>query len=260
MLCSNAYVVSDEFFDYDGKTPTAHHDENGIGPLYRLYPAQAGWVFLAAPLDADWDELRQALATVTGADVLGDDPRFATPADRAGHGPELAAALAAIFSSRPAADWEARLVPQDVACVEVSRGPFSEFTINDPTMVDNGFVAEVEHPLFGRHHRHGPIVTMASTPGTPGPGCLVGQHTRRILSELGYTDDQMAELAGPPHRGLAGAARAPAGLSCAGRAQSGAGRTYWGRSASRTRPGSAAVPGDQRGWVARPVASTSVTT
>ena len=193
MMCSNAYVVSDQFFDYDGKTPTAHHDENGIGPLYRLYPALAGWVFLAAPRDADWDELRQALATVTGADVLGDDPRFATPADRAGHGPELAAALAAIFSSRPAADWEARLVPQGVACVEVSRGPFSEFTINDPTMVDNGFVAEVEHPLFGRHHRHGPIVTMASTPGTPGPGCLVGQHTRRILSELGYTDDQMAE-------------------------------------------------------------------
>jgi crotonobetainyl-CoA:carnitine CoA-transferase CaiB-like acyl-CoA transferase len=194
MMCSNAYVVSDEFFDYDGKATTAHHDENGTGPLYRLYPTQAGWVFLAAPRDADWDQLRHALTTVTGTDVLGADPRFTTAAGRATHGPELAAALAAVFSSRPAADWEARLVPHDVACVEVSQGPFSEFTINDPTMVDNGFVAEVEHPLFGRHRRHGPIVTMTSTPGKPGPGCLVGQHTRLILGELGYTNDQMAEL------------------------------------------------------------------
>ena len=62
MLCSNAYVVSDEFFDYDGKHASAHHDENGTGPLYRLYPAKDGWVFLAAPLPADWEELVTAMA------------------------------------------------------------------------------------------------------------------------------------------------------------------------------------------------------
>jgi crotonobetainyl-CoA:carnitine CoA-transferase CaiB-like acyl-CoA transferase len=93
------------------------------------------------------------------------------------------------------------LVPHDVACVEVSDGPFSEFTINDPTMVDNGFTAEVDHPMFGRHRRHGPIVTLSETPGSVGPGCLVGQHTRQILGELGYTEDQMADLR---QRGIVG--------------------------------------------------------
>ena len=45
MLCSNAYVVSDEFFDFDGKAAVAHHDENGTGALYRLYQASDGWYF-----------------------------------------------------------------------------------------------------------------------------------------------------------------------------------------------------------------------
>jgi crotonobetainyl-CoA:carnitine CoA-transferase CaiB-like acyl-CoA transferase len=61
-------------------------------------------------------------------------------------------------------------------------------------MVENGFTVDVEHPLFGSHRRHGPIATLSETPGRPGPGCLVGQHTRAILAELGYSDDQIADL------------------------------------------------------------------
>jgi crotonobetainyl-CoA:carnitine CoA-transferase CaiB-like acyl-CoA transferase len=194
MLCSNAYVVSDEFFDYDGKPVMAHHDENGTGPLYRLYPAKEGWVFLAAPLEPDWKDLVDALARVTGIDSLTHDPRFATAAERITHTSELADALAAIFTARTAGEWEHALIPYDVACVEVSQGSFSDFTINDATMVDNGFTVEVDHPMFGRHRRHGPIVSMSETPGWAGPGCLVGQHTRGILDELGYTDEQMADL------------------------------------------------------------------
>jgi crotonobetainyl-CoA:carnitine CoA-transferase CaiB-like acyl-CoA transferase len=138
---------------------------------------------------------------VTGTDLLADDPRFATAGDRASNASELAFSLASIFASRTAAEWERVLVPYDVACVEVNQGPFSEFTINDATMVDNGFTVEVEHPMFGRHRRHGPIVTMSETPGVAGPGCLVGQHTRRILDELGYTDEQMTDLR---QRGIVG--------------------------------------------------------
>jgi crotonobetainyl-CoA:carnitine CoA-transferase CaiB-like acyl-CoA transferase len=193
MLCSNAYVVSDEFFDYEGKTPAADHDENGAGPLYRLYPAKQGWVFLAAPLPTDWDDLCHGLAA-SGADRFGADPRFAAPEARATNAAELATELSALFAARTAAEWEQLLVAYDVACVEVSEGPFSEFTTSSPTMVDNGFTAEVEHPMFGRHHRHGPIVTLSETPGGAGPGCLVGQHTRAILGELGYTEEQMDEL------------------------------------------------------------------
>jgi crotonobetainyl-CoA:carnitine CoA-transferase CaiB-like acyl-CoA transferase len=196
MLCSNAYVVSDQFFDYEGAGPVATHDEDGAGPLYRLYQAREGWVFLAAPLPADWDRLAAVLdaAGPTGSVALGGDARFSSPAARDAHAAELAAQLGEIFATRPAAAWEELLASQHVACVEVSQRPLSEFTINDPSMVENGFTAEVEHPLFGRHRRHGPIVSLSDTPGTAGPGCLIGQHTRTILAELGYSDEEMEAL------------------------------------------------------------------
>jgi crotonobetainyl-CoA:carnitine CoA-transferase CaiB-like acyl-CoA transferase len=187
MLCSNAYVVSDDFFDFDGKKPTAHHDENGVSALYRLYPTSDGWVFLAAPLESDWG----GVATAFG---LGDDLRFATSVDRVANDVELATAIGGVLASRPASEWEVTLTATDVTCVEVSQEPFSAFTISSATMQDNGFVAEVTHPLFGRHLRHGPVTTLSGTPGSPGPGCLVGQHTQAILAELGYTQDEIGSL------------------------------------------------------------------
>jgi crotonobetainyl-CoA:carnitine CoA-transferase CaiB-like acyl-CoA transferase len=125
---------------------------------------------------------------------IGDDPRFSSSQDRIAHDSELAQAISAVLARRPASDWESTLSGQDVTCVEVSRGSFSEFTISSPTVRDNEFVAEVVHPLFGSHLRHGPMATFSATPGSPGPGCLVGQHTRAVLLELGYTDDQIADL------------------------------------------------------------------
>ncbi len=187
MLCSNAYVVSEDFFDYDGKESTAKHDENGVSALYRLYPASEGWVFLAAPLESDWEAVRVALE-------LGDDPRFSSSQDRAAHDSELAQVIGAVLSGRSAEEWEAALSAQDVTCVEVSRGSFSEFTISSETVRANEFVAEVVHPLFGTHLRHGAVARFSVTPASPRPACLVGQHTRSVLLELGYTDDQIADL------------------------------------------------------------------
>jgi crotonobetainyl-CoA:carnitine CoA-transferase CaiB-like acyl-CoA transferase len=193
MLCSNAYVVSDDFFAYDGKVPTAHHDENGTGPLYRLYPTADGWVFLAAPLPSHWDALAGALRDASGTD-LAADPRFATADDRRDNAVALAEALTAALAGRSAVAWEDLLVPLDVACVEVSQTSLSTFSISSPTVVENGFTDEVTHPMFGAHRRHGPIVTLSETPGVVGPGCLVGQHTRQILGELGYSDEDMSAL------------------------------------------------------------------
>ena len=103
-----------------------------------------------------WEAVRAALG-------LGDDPRFATPADRVAHDGELANIIAAVFALRTAGEWEAMLLADDVTCVEVSQGAFSEFTISSPTVRENGFVAEVTHPLFGAHLRHGPVVTLSAT-------------------------------------------------------------------------------------------------
>ncbi len=103
MLCSNAYVVSDEFLDYDGvsTSPRGGRDEDGAGPLYRLYPAREGWVFLAAPLAGEWEELTGALAAIAGEEAIGRDPRFASAETRSAHASELASELASVFAGAP---------------------------------------------------------------------------------------------------------------------------------------------------------------
>ena len=49
MLCSNMYANSDELIDYGDRPepPRVDRDLLGLGPLYRLYEATEGWVFLA---------------------------------------------------------------------------------------------------------------------------------------------------------------------------------------------------------------------
>jgi crotonobetainyl-CoA:carnitine CoA-transferase CaiB-like acyl-CoA transferase len=198
MLCSNAYVVSADFLGLPGATGTHRLPDaegTGLGALYRLYPADGGWLFPAVTDEEEWSALCSGLAEATGATLdLAVDAGFGTSELRDPHDAELGVELAGVFAGRPAARWEELLTARDVSCVEVNEQPFSEFMMQHPAMRENGFVGEVEHPLFGRHVRHGAIVTMPDQPATLGPGCLIGQHTRQILRELGYSEEQIVDL------------------------------------------------------------------
>ena len=125
---------------------------------------------------------------------LDSDTRFATPAGRRQHDAELATLLSHTFTTRSAEEWETELRPRNVGCVAVNQEPAWNFSLSHPTMLENGFLTEVEHPRFGRHQRHGPITTLSMTPGAAGPGCLMGQHTRSILSEFGYPAQEIERL------------------------------------------------------------------
>jgi crotonobetainyl-CoA:carnitine CoA-transferase CaiB-like acyl-CoA transferase len=61
-------------------------------------------------------------------------------------------------------------------------------------MVANGHVADAHYPGFGSFRRHGPTVTFPENPPTVGSAPEVGQHTRAILDELGYTGAEIAHL------------------------------------------------------------------
>jgi crotonobetainyl-CoA:carnitine CoA-transferase CaiB-like acyl-CoA transferase len=58
-----------------------------------------------------------------------------------------------------------------------------------------GTVAEYEHPILGRMRQFGRLIQFSETPSrTAGPPPLVGQHTREILTWLGYADADMDSL------------------------------------------------------------------
>ena len=147
-------------------------------------------MFLAAPRPREWETLVEAL----GRPDLAADARFATEATRLEHDDLLVATLAELFATRPASEWEAHLTALGVACVEAFGASHSEFTCTDPVLRETSLVVEVEHPRFGSILRAGPPVALSETPGRVAPGCLIGQHTEAILTELGYEPERIAEL------------------------------------------------------------------
>jgi crotonobetainyl-CoA:carnitine CoA-transferase CaiB-like acyl-CoA transferase len=186
--------TSDSHLAADGTPsprPTLDREQLGLDALYRLYETQDGWLQLAAVRDEHWPSLCRALQR----EELADDPRFATAAARTAHRAELTAFLSEAFLSDLATNWRRALraagVPAEIS-VDTWDG---ETVLFDDELVRAGLVAQYEHPLLGRVRQFGNLVTFSGTPGrqeraTP----MRGEHTREILTELGYDDRAIDDL------------------------------------------------------------------
>jgi crotonobetainyl-CoA:carnitine CoA-transferase CaiB-like acyl-CoA transferase len=200
MLCSNAWVLSADYVDYPGRPPREQADRElfGLAALYRLYPTSEGWIFLAAPTQACFERLCAGLSEPG----LARDPRFADAGARRRHDAQLAAQLTAAFAKRPAAEWEAALGAQGVACVRADQGPFARFAFDEPFMRESGFVTDAEDAELGRYRRFGPTVTLSGDAATLRGPCRAGEHTRSILAEIGLAPQRIEALV---RDGVAGA-------------------------------------------------------
>ena len=191
MMQANAWANADEAYDYAGRPGPAVADADcfGLHALYRLYRAAEGWVFLGCLFDSEW----QALCATTGRADLASDGRFASAEARRAHDGELAAELATMFATRPADAWESMLTAADVACVraDIDSGEFFE---EHPQAVANHLSVETEGPRVGHYTRHGGIVQFSDSPGRFDHGSFGGEHTLRIMDELGYTTQQVEDL------------------------------------------------------------------
>jgi crotonobetainyl-CoA:carnitine CoA-transferase CaiB-like acyl-CoA transferase len=191
MMQANAWANADEAFDYDGRPGYVLPDAEcyGLNALYRLYKSAEGWVFLACLNDSEWEAF---CAAVGRGDLLADS-RFASAAVRKKHDDELAAEITRVFSSRPAPEWERTLTAAGVACVQADVG-VGDFLEKDSHAIANRLAVEVDSPRYGKYLRHGAIVNFSDAPTRLGPGAFGGEHTTRITRELGYTEEQVADL------------------------------------------------------------------
>ena len=142
----------------------------GLSPEYRLHECAADtWLVVAALTDA----ARAALDEVVGG-----------PGERE-----------AAFASRPAAEWWAVLDAAGVPAEVVDEG-FCRTVFDDPWSRDHGLVAETWAPGVGRFEDPGVLVSLSETPGVVASGpCACGEHSRSLLAELGYSDEEIDALA-----------------------------------------------------------------
>ncbi len=192
LLWANAYANADDFFDYAGKPPRGISDAEGHGPhaLYRLYAARQGWVFLACVFEREWTALCRAL----GRDDLTADARFADATARAKNDEALAMELGRIFAARDAPEWERDLAAADVACVQAEERGMFHFFEEDAHAAASGCTTVVRNRGLGEYWRYSPLIRFSRTPEKAGPGVLKGEHTRAVLSELGYSREDAEAL------------------------------------------------------------------
>ena len=191
MMLSNAMMMSADFIDYAGRPPRREVDPdlNGLGPLYRLYPAAEGWVFLAAPQQRDFERVCSALGL---PEVLVDE-RFASADARgkAGHADALAAVLAQAISKRSAEDLEKDLCERGIACMRADQGPYKTWLFEQPWAREQGLVVDVADSMSGPYSRYGSPLTNDRPVRLRG-AFPAGAETRALLEEVGFSADEIA--------------------------------------------------------------------
>ncbi len=157
----------------------------GLSPYYRLYECGDGrWLFLAALSDQE----RERLGAVMGEDGPG-------VRDGQADNDTVAKLLEARFLDRDAAHWFAELDKAGVP-VEVVDEAFCRTIFDDADAQDSLLVSKTWAGNVGRFEDPGLLVNVAPARGViqRGPS-LCGEHTRELLKEHGYSDDEVDALA-----------------------------------------------------------------
>jgi crotonobetainyl-CoA:carnitine CoA-transferase CaiB-like acyl-CoA transferase len=172
----------------DGDLPRRSGSAAPYAAPNQAFRTADGWIMVAAYTPERW----QALCQVLALPRLVDDPRFATSPDRVAHRPALVEALTQVFVTRSTGDWIERLRAADILCAKVAD---YHDVVAHPQVDANGMLAQVAHATHGLIRMPGfPISSEASarTPYQPAPGC--GEHTWRVLLELGLAPERIQQL------------------------------------------------------------------
>lgn len=180
--------------------PSAIYFATGVsqGPLgsghplsapYQAFETADGWINIGAANQANW--LR--MVDIIEMPELNDDPRFSNNAVRMQNLPALVELLTARFKTRSTDEWLTVLEQAGVPAGPVlSVGEM----LNDPHVLARDMVVEVEHQTVGKTRTLGSPVKFSETPTNIRRAApVLGQHTREILSEYGYSDTEIDSLA-----------------------------------------------------------------
>jgi crotonobetainyl-CoA:carnitine CoA-transferase CaiB-like acyl-CoA transferase len=157
---------------------------------YQAFQAADKHILLGVANDVLW----RKFCDLAGLSSVADDPRFRTNALRVQNRAATVGMVQAVMITRTCDDWMRLLNEAGIPAAPINS--FADITSHPHTQA-SGMVTELQHPAYG------PLKTVAqpilfdgkrNAPSAPPP--LHGEHTRSILSELGYAEADIETLVG----------------------------------------------------------------
>ena len=155
---------------------------------YQAFRAADGWLTIGGANQGNWERMVRVL----GAPEWLSDRRFASNSERMKNLPALVELMNARIQKWKQQELLAALEAAGVPC-----GPINSIAdmAADPQTLAREMVVELEHPRAGRTRALGLPVKLSRTPGRVSrPAPLLGQHTREVLAEFGFSQPEIEAL------------------------------------------------------------------
>jgi len=185
-LLNGGILLTSEWFSRHAAyaaRPLADRDQYGLSPYHRLYRTTDDWIYVAADTPAE----REALRRLTKCQTQADDEQDGTNGVHPNETP-YAEAMAAAFARTNAATWLAQLRAAKIPAAPVEGADGAVF-LNSEHAQQSATMVEREHPTAGRIRVAWQYIQFGNTAETRGrPTPLLGEHTREVLAEVGFSD------------------------------------------------------------------------
>jgi crotonobetainyl-CoA:carnitine CoA-transferase CaiB-like acyl-CoA transferase len=188
MLASLVFSLTTRLATYwaTGEEPGRHGSAHSVVAPYQAFQTSDGWVVAGAWASDGWPRFCDAV----GRPELVDDERFVTNLDRVANRKELNAILEPLFLTLTTREWERRFHDCNALFGEIC----SVSQIVDHPQL-SWMRATVDHSTLGEiPQMRSPVRLSETDAALHRPPPVLGQHTREVLVEAGYSEAEIDEL------------------------------------------------------------------
>ncbi|PPR79156.1 MAG: Acetyl-CoA:oxalate CoA-transferase [Alphaproteobacteria bacterium MarineAlpha2_Bin1] len=149
----------------------------------QLYKAKDGWLYVMAMTEKFW----QIIIDLTGKHEISNNPKFSDFKSRLENRDELTGVLDEVFNEKTVSDW------MEIFSGKIPIGPVYDLdkALDNPFVVQREMIQTFSHPHKKeiRTLSNPILVDGQRLPVKKAP--LLGEHTEKILDELGYSEDEI---------------------------------------------------------------------
>jgi crotonobetainyl-CoA:carnitine CoA-transferase CaiB-like acyl-CoA transferase len=171
-----------------GEPPGPSGSAHILSAPYQAFRAKDGWLNIGGANQANWERL----ALVLEAPEWLTDERFRNNSDRMRNLAALSALMNDKLKARPVREWIRALDAAGVPCGPINS--IADMAIDAQTTARE-MVVELLHPRAGATRALGLPIKLSASPGkVTRPAPLLGEHTREVLQEYGFTPAEVENL------------------------------------------------------------------